>query len=220
MRGWIEITVRDKHGRVIQHGKHEMRSFVNNFLKLFAGMLSAPGNTPTAMGYYGVYASTSVIDPTGATQTIYIEWYGNANAAGGGVVCAAKAPGSDDSYGIVVGSGSTTLTLDQYTLATKISHGTGSGQLSYGISTFDDLGLDMTVSPPVYRFRLLRTFTNNTSAPININEVGIIGRSYWKFTSVAQDIKYMISRDVLPTTYTVPAGGTATVAITIEVEVG
>jgi hypothetical protein len=131
-----------------------------------------------------------------------------------------------DTYGIIVGSGTTVPTsLDQfYNLESKIAHGTSSGQLDYGPHTFYDLGLDTGVTPPVYRYRLVRTFTNLSGAGININEVGIVARSYWcdsvMPTIVRNDVKYLIARDVLSTTYTVPNGGSATVAITVEVEVG
>jgi hypothetical protein len=81
--------------------------------------------------------------------------------------------------------------------------------------------LDTGVLPPVYRFRLLRTFTNVSGAVVNINEVGIVARSYWKNVSgVVNDVKFLIARDVLSTTYSVPNGGSATVTVTIEVEVG
>jgi hypothetical protein len=85
----------------------------------------------------------------------------------------------------------------------------------------EDLGLDTGVTPPVYRFRFTRTFSNLSGAAININEVCIIARSQWRDgVGVTNDVKYMIARDVLPSTYTVPNGGSATVAVTVEVVVG
>jgi hypothetical protein len=134
---------------------------------------------------------------------------------------AMSAPDNDDTYGIVVGSGTIGLSLDQYAPASKIPHGTGSGQLDYGLHVYEDLGLDTGVTPPVCRFRFTRTFSNLSGAAININEVCIVARSFWRDgVSIVNDVKYMIARDVLPSTYTVPNGGSATVAITVEVVVG
>lgn len=213
LRGFVEVTVWDRDGKVVQRGRQEMRSFINNFLKIIEALFRAGQGSNT---------STTVTDTSGSSKTVYAEYYSGSGYAGsGGTPMACRASSGDDSYGIVVGSGTAPLALDQYSLASKISHGTSSGQLSYGPVTVEDLGLDQTVSPPVYRMRLIRTFVNFTSSAININEVGIVARNYWKdWNAVRNDVKFLIARDVLTTTYTVPAGGGASVAITIEVEVG
>jgi hypothetical protein len=220
MKGYIEIVVRDKDGKIVKHGKHEMHSFLNNLPRILLGMLSAVGGT--GLTVEGLVKSATVVDQTGANATAYIEWYGtNGWYYTGGVVFGANAPDDDDTYGIIVGSGTTPLALDQYALVSKIAHGTGTGQLDYGVSSYTELGLDMGVSPPVYRFRLLRTFANLTGASININEVGIAVRCYWAEQSLTRcNVKFIIARDVLPTSYPIPAGGTATVTVTVEVEVG
>jgi hypothetical protein len=220
LRGFIEIEVVDRHGRTVAKGRHEMRSFLNNYLKIMEGLMKATASA--ALIYTGTVSSATVTNTGGTSTSAYIEWY-SPNVYGGGTPMGTGAGDNDDSYGIVVGSGTTVPTsLGQfYNLESKIAHGTGSGQLDYNPHTFYDLGLDMGVTPPVYRYRLVRTFTNLSGAGININEVGIVARSYWKdYGGTACDVKYLIARDVLPSTYTVPNGGTATVAITVEVEVG
>jgi hypothetical protein len=220
LRGYIEVEVRDREGRIVGRGRHEMRSFLNNLLRILEGVMKAVGGA--ALGYGGTAASTTVINTAGSSTSAWTEAYlGSSGSTGGGVPFAVNASDNDDSYGIVVGSGTVGIALDQYAPASKIAHGTGSGQLDYGVSSYEDLGLDTGVSPPVYRFRFLRTFSNLSGAAININEVCIIARSYWKdFGGVRNDVKYMIARDVLPSTYTVPNGGSATVAVTVEVVVG
>jgi hypothetical protein len=220
LRGFIEIEVVDRHGRTVAKGRHEMRSFLNNYLRVMEALMKASASA--ALGYSGVVASVTVTNTGGTSVSAWSEWYAT-NFYGGGTPMGANAADNDDSYGIVVGSGTTVPTsLDQfYNLAAKISHGTGSGQLDYNPHTFYDLGLDTGVSPPVYRYRLVRTFTNLSGAGININEVGIVARNHWKDNAgQGNDQKFLIARDVLSSTYTVPNGGTATVAITVEVEVG
>jgi hypothetical protein len=213
LRGYIEIEVRDREGRIVGRGRHEMRSFVNNLLRGFEAMMKTAG---------GVKTEGTVIDTGGASKAIGAEWYTVSGYSGGGSVMATKSADNDDSYGIMVGSGTTGLALDQYAPASKIPHGTGSEQLDYGVSVIEDLGLDTGVTPPVYRFRLSRTFSNLSGAAININEVCIAARNYWSQTiyGTAYDAKYMIARDALPSTYTVPNGGSATVVVTVEVVVG
>jgi hypothetical protein len=216
LRGFIEIEVVDRYGRTVAKGRHEMRSFLNNYLRIMEALMKAVG------GRGGVTTAVTVVNTGGSSVSAWTEWddlYGYA----GGTPMGACAPDDDDTYGIIVGSGTTVLTtLDQfYNLESKIAHGTGAGQLDYNPTTTYDLGLDTGVTPPVYRYRLVRSFTNLSGAGININEVGIVARNHWKSSNrVANDVKFLIARDVLSSTYTIPNGGTATVAITVEVEVG
>jgi len=223
VRGWIEVEVRGPDGKVVQRGKCEMRSFLNNLLRIFEGLMKAIGGA--ALTYSGTVASTTVIAPDGTSKTVWTEWYAPDTATSyfyaGGTPMALKAGDNDDSYGIIVGSGTISVALDQYSLASKISHGTSAGQLDYDPMTVEDLGLDTSVSPPVYRFRFIRTFKNLSGGSININEVGLAARSYWKdYVYIRQDVKYLIARDVLPATYTVPNGGSATVVVVVEVVLG
>jgi hypothetical protein len=205
LRGYIEVEVRDREGRIVGRGRHEMRSFLNNLLRILVGFMNSKGTLVEA-------TLTPVVKTDGTTANAKTEVY-QTNVPFEPVAC--KAPDNADSYGIVVGSSTTSISLENYNLVSKIPHGTGSGQLDYGVVDYTDLGLDTGVSPPVYRFRLLRPFTNLSGGAISINEVGIIARN-----ATSTIIDYLIARDVLPSTYTVPNGGTATVAITVEVVVG
>jgi len=212
VRGWIEVEVRDDRGRVVQRGRHKMHSFLNNFLSILLGAINA-GNRSNI--------SASVTNPGGGTSKVYAEFYNTSATYGGGTSMALRARANEDFYGIVVGSGSTPVTLTNFNLASKISHGTGAGQLSYDEVVFEDLGLDASVTPPVYRFRFIRTLKNLSGGGVTINEVGLIAWNFWRdFNAVNADVKFLIARDVLPTTYTVPDGGSATVAVTVEVVLG
>jgi hypothetical protein len=218
VRGWIEVEVRDPEGRVVQRGRHEMRSFVNNFLKVLEGCGKASGGA--GLTFSGVIASATVVGTDGASKTVLVDYYTD-DYYGGGTAIASNAPDNDSSYGIVVGSGTTPVNLNNYALASPISHGTSAGQLDYDTISIEDLGLDTSVSPPVYRFRLIRGFKNLSGVSVNVNEVGLVARSYWKDRGgVDNDVKYLIARDVLPSTYTIPNGGSATVTVTVEVVLG
>ena len=220
VRGFIEIEIRDKNGIVIREGRHKMHSFVNNVLRILEGWARAVGGMATGSG--GLVRSTTVVNVAGSSVTAYIEWYDPAgNTRGGGNSMGLLAGDNVDSYGIVVGSGTSPVTLDSYALASKISHGTSEGQLDYDAMAAEELGLDTSVSPPVYRCRFLRGFKNLSGGDIVINEVALIARCYWKdYGAVRNDVTFMIARDVLPISYTVPAGGSATVVVVVEVVLG
>jgi len=198
IKGFIEIEVRDCKGRVVQKGKHEMRSFLNNFLKTIEA--------------FARNAGVGITKTDGSSD----KFYPSVSGATSVTVMNCMAGDNDSSFGIVVGSGTTSVTLTQYALASQIAHGTSAGQLDYDTMSYDILGLDTSVSPPVYRFRILRTFKNLSGGSINITEVGLVALNV-RETTVN---KFMIARDVLPQAYTVPDGGSATVVITIEVVLG
>lgn len=100
-----------------------------------------------------------------------------------------------DIQGIVVGTGNTAVTVDDYALETKIAHGVGAGQLSYQAVSAD---ADCANSPAGTWFvNINRTFINNSGDSILIKEVGI----YAKSTNY-----YCIERTVLDTPYTVLNG--------------
>jgi hypothetical protein len=201
LKGTIEILVKDENGKIVKYGRHEMHSFVNNFLKFLEAFMKSDG-----------VGSTTITDTGGSSRTVYgarttTSYYVSEMGA--------LASDNDDTYGILVGSGTTTVNLNQYALASKISHGSGTGQLDYDPVSADDYGVDTSVSPPVYRLRLVRVFKNLTGGVVTIKEVGIAVR-YRTDT----DYKFLIARDVLPIPYDIPSGGSATVAVTVEVELG
>jgi len=214
-KGWIDIEVRDGEGRVVQKGRHRMHSFNNNFLAALLTMLSSVGNKYMTSG--------TVTGDSGSAATILGEyWYYSGITGAGGTPMALNAPAGTDSFGILVGSGIGAFNLTQYSLASKIPHGTAAGQLSYGTSSITDLGVNASLSPPVYQIQIVRPFSNLTASAITINEVGLEAKNFWRDSgpAIKANVTYLIARDVLSTSYSVPPNGSATVAITIGVTVG
>jgi len=184
----------------------ESHSFVQNFAKLLYGFAQTVVTSSTI--------SVSVTDVNGSPQSIYTEWYGG--TLGGGTPAAMNAPAGDDSFGIVVGSGTKPVSYNDYSLAKKIYNGSEPGKLSYGPTGVSDVYVDTTRN--LARFTISRTFTNLSNSPVSVSEVGIVARSYWRDSSgVKQDIKYLIVRDVIDPPITVPPNGTLTVVYTFEV---
>jgi hypothetical protein len=104
------------------------------------------------------------------------------------------ASSGNSDYGIVVGSGTTPVTLNNYKLQSKISHGILAGQLQYGnvrIST-----MDMS-DPNKWFFYITRVFTNGTTADITITEVGLIVYLFSDSSIGVNSPYYLIARDVL-----------------------
>lgn len=79
----------------------------------------------------------------------------------------------DDECGIVIGTGSTAVSVSDYWLDTEIEHGTGVGQMSYAqgsISAVNVLGTTCSVD-------INRAFTNNSGGAIVVTETGLVART-------------------------------------------
>jgi hypothetical protein len=177
------------------------KSLLQNFGKMFCRMLGCPGTG-------AVTISTTVTDTTGSPQTAPCETsngYWDIYASPLGM----NAPDNDDTYGIVVGTGTATVTPTDYCLASKIPHGTGSGQLDYGVHTVTE-----SYTGSSSYCEISRSFTNVSGAEITVREVGLIARN--RFIKPSSDVKFLIARDVLPSPVRVKNLGSLTVRYRIS----
>jgi hypothetical protein len=82
---------------------------------------------------------------------------------------------NDDTYGIVVGSGTNSVTINDYKLQSKILQGIGADLLQY--STMEIPSLYVVNSSKAFTsFR--RLFTNLSGSSITVNELGIYCNAY------------------------------------------
>lgn len=93
-------------------------------------------------------------------------------------------PQNDDSYGIVVGSGTDAVTINDYKLQSQIMQGIGANLLQHSVVDTPIL-FDVTSTKAQSAFR--RFFTNLSGSSITINEIGIYCNAYGS-------IKYCIER--------------------------
>jgi len=141
----IELELRDKDGKLLKKWVQEGRSWVKWFLyELYVQMAQA------SITFTKTDGSSSGVGTSNNNLSI---------GAGYGA----------DSNGIVVGTSNLAWTIEQYKLDAKISHGNGSGQLLYGVSSVDDLA-PMTNG---YRIFTSRVFNNNSGASVIVKEVGL-----------------------------------------------
>jgi hypothetical protein len=199
MRLYVELELKDEDGRVLHRRRFRSHSYLKQLIAMLRGIMYH------TYGYSNA-GNTTVVDTSGtarsypSTSGIYY--------AGIPLNC----PSASSEYGLVVGSGTASNTADTYALQTLISHGTGSGQLSYGSQTFEDL----VVSGSTIYFRIIRTFTNNSGASITVNEIGLYAKAY-DSGNIARI--FCIARDVLSTGVTVGNGKTLTVRYILSVTV-
>ncbi|GAH55145.1 unnamed protein product, partial [marine sediment metagenome] len=98
----LELTVKDKDGKVTEHRVMRSKSFVRQFLELlWIDFLKLPKKTPLIMQ-----------DTGGVGGFIYENILNFACDAGLGV----------ETHGIIVGTGTAAPTIDDYALKTPIAH--------------------------------------------------------------------------------------------------
>jgi len=186
-----EVVVRDKKGKVLSRQKGVSKSLLRAFMLWLRSKF-----TIADLGYAESWtcADTSNVSRTFPNTSPFAEYrFGHFGA-----------PVNDDTKGLRVGTGTTTVTPTDYELASKIAHGSGAGQMVYGAMTWEAVEVVGNVS----RFRVSRVFTNNSGASITVREIG--GALYQTDSgAVARYLLYL--RDVLASPSTVPDGASITV---------
>lgn len=179
----LELTVRDKNGKVTDHRLKRSESFVRQFLELlWIQAFQIPEVAPYNMR------------DTGNTLRDICQSYLTFGSNGGaGVV----------THGIVAGTGNTAPTINDYALETLIAHGVGAGQLQYSAVTFGAPASDATTS----QFTITRNFANGSGGAITVNELGLYVMGFLYNSTYY----FMIIRDVIAGGISVPDGQTLTV---------
>jgi hypothetical protein len=189
----LELTVRNRRGEVTQRREMLSESFVKQFLQLM--WVSC---VRVATGYrikdYWVKDVDGDLNPVQVASTSF----------------QANAGPNVDTYGILVGTGTTAPTIDDYRVETKISHGTGAGQLQYSAVAFGAPTSDGTVS----HFTITRDFSNASGSPITVREAGLVVR----FERMGSGYGYYLTiRDAV--NITIPDGETLTVNYRLQATV-
>lgn len=187
----LELTVKDKDGKVTDYRIMRSESFVRQFLELLYAQVAGVYYWSGSPYQFSV---VQVLDTSGARRPVY--------AYEGIFDCAAAA--GDENKGIMVGTGTTALTIDDYQLETRIPHGTGAGQLQYGNVAFGLPASDPTTS----QFTITRDFANASGGSITVNEIGLYVRAR---TVSYGDQYFMVIRDVITGGIAIPDGQTLTV---------
>lgn len=118
-------------------------------------------------------------------------------------------PGRDfDSFSLVVGTGTTSVSIDDFSLESRIVDGNSGGELSYGSHSTNKL---TDVSDEVY-LQVTRVFQNNSGVSIDINEVG--------FVSIESGNNWLMARDILDNPVTVPDGDEVQVIYNLKINEG
>jgi hypothetical protein len=200
---YYEVILRDRDGKIVKRLKRKSDSWLRGFISVLRVMMNQKYNVTmnrdniTAEDGSTANPPPSYV-PSDRPCTIMYPCCG--------------AGDSDTSHGIIVGNDNTPNTINTYALGSKISHGSGSGQLLHGAMTIESVS---NPSGNVLQFRLIRAFTNNSGADITVKEFGLLCR----MSTYNGDKSILLARDVLSSPITIPDGYSLTLRYIVKITV-
>jgi hypothetical protein len=188
---YLSYWHKDAKGKTIKYRRYRSDSFVGNFYKhiynqLFKSTLYQ--NASVTQRSVNAYTDNSIKNVNGESANLYHALLNSQSASAG-----------DDTLGIVVGSGSTAVTLNDYNLVSKIPHGTTAGRLSYGAMPSTNITPINTTLSNSWYYSITRSFSNQSTSNVGIYEVGFIAYIFNGFAGNFVSEKFLITRDVLQT---------------------
>jgi hypothetical protein len=181
---WYSVVVRDRHGKIVSRERRKSKSFLKQWNQLVYVQFSQ--------------ASISITDTDGVAR----------NMVAHSVSFQMNGPAGNLDFGLVVGTGETAVTINDYSLEALIAEGAGVGQLNYNAC---DVAA-YVVSAPNCSFIVSRAAINNSGVLITVKESGLNSRC-WDTTSRS----ICGVRDVFGTPQDVPDGGSIIVNYTMRV---
>ena len=192
MRAFLAIELYDKNRDLLYKQKKPVRSFLYNWTKALYGLSYGNANSQVAM-----------LKDTGGTDRAYPNLYSTDKP-----IFKFTSGETDNRYGIVVGSGTTAVTLDDYNLASKIAHGTGAGQLYY----YETNTRHYTDSDRSY-FEVYRLLLNKSDSNVTVSEVGL---AFETRDASGGYYRFLILRDLVDPAVTVEPAQTLQVRYIFE----
>ena len=189
----LELIVKDENGEITQHQEMLSKSFVKQFLQLL-WVSCVRVSSGFRIKDYWVRDVDGDLNPVQVSSASFL----------------ANAGANTDTYGILVGTGTTAPTIDDYRIETKITHGIGAGQLQYSAVAFGAPTSDGAVS----HFTITRDFSNASGGPVTVREVGLVAQ----FGRMGSGSDYFLTiRDAV--NITIPDGETLTVNYRLQATV-
>ena len=225
----IGLLVKDRNGDVIFDDKQRGHSWTRNWYNHLLGLAGAYATGATyGAGHISakdvdgtVYGTTSVGSgafPVGQVLTTY------------GYPGYVRGLANSNLSGIVVGTGDTAFSANQFTMAAIIAHGTGAGQFVYNLGGEPSANYDDSAGSEKWTITLARIFNNNSGNAVVVKETGLISMHYtepnnqrsvarfFRTSSVTFAVYYLDERSVLSPTVNVPNGAQLTVTYEITMD--
>jgi hypothetical protein len=200
------LEVFDKEGKLLQRHKQRSHSWLRNAYNHLASELLAKDANDATFGAGKLSIKKEDASVKFGANPITLGWGSSMDAPPLGYLGGA----GQNTVGIIVGTGVTAESFEDYMLAVKIANGVGAGQLSYIAS--DPHVVTYNAGTKVLQDQLVRYFNNNSGGDITVNEAGLICNGYVK----GEGHQWLQCRDKLAAGVTVPNTGQLRVTYTMR----
>jgi hypothetical protein len=192
----IGLQVHDKNGILTFDDVQRGHSWTRNYYNYWA--------------FYGAHTTQSFVSfgagySSFKKQSTYIGGPGIPNLTQIGGI-------GSDAVGIVVGTGDTAFSIENYSLAAIVRHGGTGGTLAYAAQS----AWSSSYAAKVWEGTSSRIFNNNSGGSITVKEVGMM--AYCTSYMTNYDYTYLIERSVLSPTVAVANGAQLTVTYAISMD--
>jgi len=203
-----EFEIRNRNGEIVEQLKQRSHSWVRNAYNLIFTTLAGKDldDNTFGPGKLSLKDTSNVVMYGDANTCCYI--HQSSDAAGWGY----RGLAGSHVFGILVGNGINPESFDSYNLHTRISNGTGPGQLSHVQG--EPNSITWIAGTLTLKNDIVRYFNNNSGADIDVTEVALVRHEFRPKSST--DTYYMMARDLLASTVTVPDTGQLKVTYTIQ----
>lgn len=195
----LDWDIVDRHGNPVLKHTGKSHSFTRNYSNMCCTSMLFKG----VVGTTHAAGSTAVKDTGGVIRGLV----GFAAIGHNGITAGAGSL----TRGIIAGTSATAESYEDYAMGAIITHGSGSGQLTYGAqsenSTWDG-------GTKIFKNTIQRVLTNNSGADITINEVGLV--DYMVISQLSALFAYVLIVRDTPTPIVVAAGNSATITYTFS----
>ncbi len=173
IEAFLDLQLRDKFGKVYLNTRQRSHSWVRNaynFLTSFMTAVDLNGSGVTfGAGYINSKTTGAVIKNGNLPGS-----FGSGNDVEALNICGFRAGATITTFGIVVGTGVTAESFEDFALVTPIAHGVGAGQMSY---TDTNAPVESYDAPSkTYSVAWKRFINNNSGGDITVNEVGLVSK--------------------------------------------
>jgi hypothetical protein len=200
----IGLKVHDRNSVLIFDDVQRGHSWTRNFWNfMFSATIDAPGDSS---GLFGAgYMSGKTTGGTIRSSGVVAQRAGNA-AVGYGIT------DNTTAFGIMVGTGDTAFSIDNFVLVTPIASGNSGSKLYYQAQVAPVVAY--TAGTKTWKTTHHRIFNNNSGGSITVKEVGL----YWSGNLFWSAVVNLFERSVLSPTVAVPNGAQLTVTYQISMD--
>lgn len=160
----FRLTIRDESGQIKTSRESYCHSWIRNLYNAYTDQTLSGGRSAFGNTYADGSLARKIL--VGAIINTLYTSVNDVEALGGYFSAAA-----DDGRGMLVGTGTSAVIMDDFELDTLIEHGNAAGELDYSACTLGSKAWN--VVPKYWKSIWTRDFVNNSGGTITVNELGI-----------------------------------------------